>query len=65
VKTKVHWIIDGIADIEAESLEDAEKIVNEELTKIINQNENIKVGLGATSIQGKAYLPGSKESKLD
>ena len=55
-------IIDGIADIEAESLEEAERLVNQELTEIINQNDNIKNGLGATSIQGKAYLPGSESS---
>ena len=60
MKIKVHWIIDGIADIEATSLEDAERLVNQELTEIINQNEILKNRLGATSIQGKAYLPGSE-----
>ena len=62
MKIKVHWIIDGIADIEAQSLEEAERLVNQELTEIINQNDSIKSGLGATSIQGKAYLPGSETS---
>ena len=28
MKVKVHWVIDGIAEVEAETLEDAEKIVN-------------------------------------
>ena len=32
MKVKVHWVIDGIAEVEAESLEDAEKIVNERLS---------------------------------
>ena len=27
MKVKVHWVIDGIAEVEAESLEDAEKII--------------------------------------
>ena len=31
MKVKVHWVIDGIAEVEAESLEDAEKIINEKL----------------------------------
>ncbi len=60
MKIKVHWIIDGIADIEADSLENAEKLVNQQLTEIINKNDGIKNRLGATSIQGKAYLPGSE-----
>ena len=27
MKVKVHWIIDGIAEIEAESLEQAEQLI--------------------------------------
>ena len=62
MKIKVHWIIDGIAEIEASSLEEAERLVNQELTEIINKSDSLKNRLGATSIQGKAYLPGSASS---
>jgi len=34
MKVKVHWVIDGIAEVEAESLEDAEKKVNEKLSDL-------------------------------
>ena len=32
MKVKVHWIIDGVAEIEAETHEDAEKKVENELS---------------------------------
>ena len=35
MKVKVHWIIDGIAEIEAPNLEDAEAIVDQHLNAII------------------------------
>ena len=31
MKVKVHWIIDGIAEIEAESLEQAEQLIEDRL----------------------------------
>ena len=61
MKVKVHWIIDGIAEIEAPSLEDAEKIVDQHLNAIIVKNSELTQKLGAKSIQGKAYLPGKEE----
>ena len=61
MKVKVHWIIDGIAEIEASSLDDAEKIVDQHLNAIIVKNEDLTLKLGAKSIQGKAYLPGKDE----
>ena len=60
MKVKVHWIIDGIAEIEAPSLEDAEKIVDQHLNAIIVKNSELTQKLGAKSIQGKAYLPGKE-----
>ena len=59
MKVKVHWVIDGIAEVEAESLEDAEKIVNEKLSDFVSNNPDIEEKMGANAIQGKGYLPGS------
>ena len=35
MKVKVHWIIDGVADIEAETPEEAENKVENELSKFM------------------------------
>ena len=61
MKVKVHWIIDGIAEIEASSLSDAEQLLDQHLNKIIAKNQDLTDTLGAKSIQGKAYLPGKGE----
>ena len=62
MKVKVHWVIDGIAEVEADGLEDAEKIVNERLSDFVKNNPDIEQKMGAKAIQGKGYLPGSEES---
>tara|TARA_B100000676_G_C17433314_1_gene510423 strand:+ start:306 stop:497 length:192 start_codon:yes stop_codon:yes gene_type:complete len=62
MKVKVHWVIDGIAEVEAETLEDAEKIVNERLSEFVNNNPEIEKKMGAKAIQGKGYFPGSEEN---
>ena len=61
MKVKVHWVIDGIAEVEANSLEDAEIIVNEKLSDFVKNNPDIEQKMGAKAIQGKGYLPGSEE----
>ena len=61
MKVKVHWVIDGVAELEAESLEDAEKIVNEKLASFVSNNPDLEEKMGAKAIQGKGYLPGSGE----
>ena len=61
MKVKVHWVIDGIAEIEAESLEDAEKTVNQKLADFVSSNPELEDKMGAKAIQGKGYLPGSGE----
>ena len=58
MKVKVHWIIDGVAEIEAETPEDAEGLVENQLSKFMGENPNTSDELGARAIQGKAYLPG-------
>ena len=62
MKVKVHWVIDGIAEVEADGLEDAEKIVNDKLSEFVRNNPDIEQKMGAKAIQGKGYLPGSEES---
>ena len=61
MKIKVHWIIDGVSEIEAENVESAENKINEKLGKIIKNNKIFVEELGAKSIQGKGYLPGKEE----
>ena len=61
MKVKVHWVIDGIAEVEAESLEEAEKIVNKRLSDFVGSNPDLEKNMGAKAIQGKGYLPGSEE----
>ena len=61
MKVKVHWVIDGIAEIEAKDLEQAEAKVNKKLEKIVSDNPILEKELGAKAIQGKGYLPGSNE----
>ena len=54
MKIKVHWIIDGIMEVEAESAEDAEKIVDDKLKKYIDDEADLTKKFGAHAIQGKA-----------
>ncbi len=61
MKIKVHWIIDGIAEIDADSLEQAEKLVEDKLNILTDAKSEEMNALGARAIQGKAYLPGSSE----
>jgi hypothetical protein len=58
---KVHWIIDGVAELEVETMEEAEKKVDDLLRDIIGKNPDIVEILGARAVQGKAYLPGSED----
>ena len=62
MKIKVHWIVDGIAELDANNQEEAEKWVNEVLTQILNDNPIFSEKLGAKAIQGKAYFPGNSEN---
>ena len=61
MQVKVHWIIDGVAELEAESLEAAEAQVDELLRQVAASNPILVETLGARAIQGKAYLPGSED----
>ena len=61
MKVKVHWIIDGIAEIEADTLEQAEKLIDKKLNQLTESNSDDMEFLGARAVQGKAYLPGAAE----
>ncbi len=61
MEVKVHWIIDGVAEMDVETLEEAEKKVDEVLRALIADNKELVELLGARAIQGKAYLPGSED----
>ena len=58
---KVHWIIDGIVNVNKENQEDAEIEVKSRIEKFIEENKEFFNDLGAKAIQGKAYLPGKDE----
>ena len=61
MKYKVHWLIDGLVDIEADNLDNAEKIVKDKIETFINNNPNFFQEMGAKAVQGQAYLPGADE----
>ncbi len=65
---KVHWIVDGIAEIEADSKEHAEKILQESLEEYVKNSDTLMNKFVAKSIQGTAYKPGEddlKENSID
>ena len=61
MKYKVHWIIDGQAEVDAESKEEAEKKIQESLENYVKKSDSLMHVFVAKSIQGTAYLPGSDE----
>ena len=63
MKFKVHWIVDGVAEIEAESKEDAEKKLQESLEEYVKNSEDLMNKFIAKSIQGTAYLEGEKDNE--
>ena len=62
---KVHWIVDGVAEIEAESKEEAEKKLQESLEDYVKSSKPLMDKFFAKSIQGTAYLPGHEEKNSE
>ena len=56
MRIKVQWIIDGLVEIDAESNEAAEAIVDEKLRSFIAANPELNEVLGAVAIQGHAVI---------
>ena len=63
MKFKVHWLIDGLIEIEAKDLDTAEIIIKEKIENFIKDNAIFFEEVGAKAVQGQAYLPGSDEKK--
>lgn len=61
---KVHWIIDGLLEVEAETAEQAEAEINAKLQAFIASQPELTGQLGARAIQGQAYLPGEAEAPI-
>ena len=58
---KVHWIIDGVVEIELKNQDKAETAIKEKIEKFVEENSEFFKKMGAIAIQGKAYLPGKDE----
>ena len=54
MKIEVHWLIDGVMSVEAETAEQAEKLVAEQLTQLVKKTPDLKAKFGANAIQGQA-----------
>ena len=61
MEVKVHWIIEGVAELDATTMEEAEEKVNAVLREIVGENPKLVEILGARAVQGKAYLPESED----
>ena len=62
---KVHWIIDGLVEIDAKSKEEAEKKIQDDLESYVKKSDKLMNKFIAKSIQGSAYLPGTNDGKDD
>ena len=60
---KVHWIIDGIAEIEAKSKKEAEDILQNDLTDYVKKSDTLMNKFIAKSIQGSAIFQGPMKKK--
>ncbi len=61
MKYKVHWLIDGLVEIDANDIETAENIIKTKIENFIKDNAKFFEDVGAKAVQGQAYLPGSDE----
>ena len=61
MKYKVHWLIDGVIEIEADSIELAEKTIKDKIEVFIKDNADFYKEMGAKAVQGQAYLQGKDE----
>ena len=62
MKYKVHWLIDGLVEIDANDVNTAESIIKNKIESFIKDNAKFFEDVGAKAVQGQAYLPGSDEN---
>ena len=58
---KVHWLIDGVVEIESDEIENAEQTIKNKIELFIKENSIFFDEMGAKAVQGQAYLPGKDE----
>ena len=58
MKIDVQWVVDGIMSVEADTPEQAEKLVAEQLTSLIGTTPELTTKFGAKAIQGRALNKG-------
>ena len=58
---KVHWLIDGVIEIESDKIELAEQTIKDKIEMFIKENSIFFEEMGAKAVQGQAYLPGKDE----
>jgi len=63
MKYKVHWLIDGIVEIDANDDNTAENVIKNKIESFIKDNAIFFKEVGAKAVQGQAYLPGSDEKE--
>ena len=63
MKYKVHWLIDGLVEIDADDIDTAENIIKNKIENFIKNNTKFFEDVGAKAVQGQAYLPGSDEKE--
>ena len=63
MKYKVHWLIDGLIEIDANDVDTAERVIKNKIEDFIKDNAQFFEDVGAKAVQGQAYLPGSDEKK--
>ena len=61
MKYKVHWLIDGLVEIDANDVDTAESVIKNKIESFIKINAKFFDDVGAKAVQGQAYLPGSAE----
>tara|TARA_B100001063_G_scaffold194158_1_gene185659 strand:- start:501 stop:698 length:198 start_codon:yes stop_codon:yes gene_type:complete len=61
MKYKVHWLIDGLMEVEANDTETAEKLIKEKIETFVTEHAPFFRDVGAKAVQGQAYLPGKDE----
>ena len=54
MKIDVQWVVDGIMSVEADTPEQAEKLVADQLTKLVRKTPELTDKFGANAIQGQA-----------